>query len=199
MEIDILFNLFRLYVDKFLSLLSKRIHLSQGIDIKDLQDLYKTRYSRLLNYGRSLIGSKEDVREIINDVFVAVWRNRAHLDKERNLDAYLRRAVKNRCINYLKARKIQSVDIDEKAYYLTNSEDVDQILHFAELKAFMAECIDTLPPKCKQIFILSREENLPHKAIAKKLNLSVKTIENQISIALRKLRKLLEDSHFKTN
>ena len=172
--------------------------MNQGIDINDLQELYRTRYNRLLNYGRSLIGSTEDVKEIVNDVFMAVWRNRATIDKDRNLDAYLRRAIKNRCINYLKSNRIQSVDIDDKSYYLTNSEDVDQILHLAELKAFMAECIETLPPKCKEIFILSREENLSHKAIAKKLDLSVKTIENQISIALRKLRKLLADSHFKS-
>jgi RNA polymerase sigma-70 factor (ECF subfamily) len=93
---------------------------------------------------------------------------------------------------------MQSVDIDSKSYYLTDSVDVEQLLQLAELKAFLADSIDQLPPKCKEIFILSREENLSHKAIAKKLTLSVKTIENQISIALRKLRKMLDDSHFET-
>ena len=172
--------------------------MSKGIDINDLQEMYKQKYRFLVNYGRSLIGSTEDAKEIVDDVFVSFWRNRDHLDKARNLDAYLRRSVKNRCINYLKSNRMKSVDIDTKSYYLTDSVDVEQLLHVAELKAFLAESIDQLPPKCKEIFILSREENLPHKAIAKKLNLSVKTIENQISIALRKLRKMLDDSHFKT-
>jgi len=170
--------------------------LSKGIDIHDLQELYRTQYGRLLNYGRSLIGSTEDVKEIINDVFLAVWRNRATLDKDRNVEAYLRRAVKNRCINYLKANRMKKVDIEDKKYYLTNDETVDQLVHGAELKAFLYDCVEKLPPKCKEIFILSREENLPHKEIAKRLDLSVKTIENQISIALRKLRKMLEDSPF---
>ncbi len=172
--------------------------MSKGIDIQDLQSLYASQYGRLLNYGRSLIGSSEDVKEIINDVFLAVWRNRHHLDKERNIEAYLRRSIKNRCINYLKAKRVQSVDIETKSYYLTNDETVDELLYHAELKAFLYACVEKLPPKCKEIFILSREENLPHKEIAKRLNLSVKTVENQISIALRKLRKMLEDSHFKT-
>lgn len=170
--------------------------MSKGIDIHDLQELYRTQYGRLLNYGRSLIGSTEDVKEIINDVFLAVWRNRATLDKDRNVEAYLRRAVKNRCINYLKANRMKKVDIEDKKYYLTNDETVDQLVHGAELKAFLYDCVEKLPPKCKEIFILSREENLPHKEIAKRLDLSVKTIENQISIALRKLRKMLEDSPF---
>ncbi len=171
--------------------------MSQGIDINDLRDLYASQYNRLLNYGRSLIGSTEDVKEIINDVFVAVWRNRHTLDKERNIEAYLRRSIKNRCINYLKSKRMQSVDIDNKTYYLTTRETVDELLHEAELRVFIYDCIENLPPKCKEIFILSREENLPHKEIAKRLDLSVKTIENQISIALRKLRKMLEDSPFK--
>lgn len=171
--------------------------MSKGIDITDLQKLYATQYGLLLNYGRSLIGSTEDVKEIINDVFLAVWRNREHLDKERNIEAYLRRSIKNRCINYLKAKRMKKVDIEDKTYYLTTSETVDQLVHEAELRAFLYECVEKLPPKCKEIFILSREENLPHKEIAKRLDLSVKTIENQISIALRKLRKMLEDSPFK--
>ncbi len=171
--------------------------MAPGINIQDLQELYSQKYGRLLNYAKSLIGSAEDAKEIVNDVFLAVWRNRGHIDKERNLDAYLRRAVKNRCINYHKANRMKSVDIETKSYYLTNSDDLEHLMHVAELRAFLYECIEKLPPKCKNIFILSREENLSHKEIASKLNLSVKTIENQISIALRKLRKMLEDSHFK--
>lgn len=172
--------------------------MKSGIDIDDLQELYRLEYGKLLNYGRSLIGSTEDVKEIINDVFVAVWRNREHLDREKNISAYLRRSVKNRCINYFKAKRIQSVDIDNKTYYLSSPDNVEQMIQAAELKAFLYEAINDLPPKCKEIFILSREENLPHKDIAERLNLSIKTVENQISIALKKLRKALADSHFKT-
>lgn len=168
-----------------------------GIDISDLERLYQVNYGRLLNYGRSLIGSTEDAREIVNDVFVALWRNRAHIDTDRNLDAYLHRSVKNRCINYLKSNRLQSVDIDLKSYALSSSDDLDQQLHIAELRDFLYQSIQKLPPKCREIFILSREENLSHKAIAESLGLSVKTVENQISIALRKLRKMLEDSRFK--
>lgn len=164
--------------------------------ISDLETLYKSRARLLRYYATSMIGSEEDSREIVDDVFLAVWNNRDRIDMSRNVEAYLKRSVRNRCINHLKKRRLQLVESGDDLIHDQQMPSADELIHIADLELFIYESIEQLPPKCREIFIMSRDQKLSHKEIAQNLGLSAKTVENQISIALNKLRKMFDESPF---
>ena len=162
--------------------------MEKDFDINDLRDLHKRYYPILTAYARSIISSPEDAKEIVQDVFISMWKNRATIDMNKNLEAYLTKAVKNRCINFFKLKKHSTVDLDSVKEIGGQSINIGQQLELAELRLSIYKAIDELPPKCKQIFLLSRNDQLSYQEIADRLGISRKTVENQISIALRKLR-----------
>jgi RNA polymerase sigma-70 factor (ECF subfamily) len=156
--------------------------------IEDLRALHKRYFPLLTAYARSIISSHEDAKEIVQDVFISMWKNKDTIDKSRNLEAYLTRAVKNRCINYFKLKKKRTVDVDSLIDVKGHHINVTEQMELAEMRLWIYKAIDDLPPKCREIFLMSRDKQLSYKEIALELNISRKTVENQISIALKKLR-----------
>ncbi len=160
-------------------------------DKKAFESVFKAYYQDLVNYSHQFIQLQAISEEIVQDVFVSYWERRDTVEIKSSLKSYLYRAVKNRTINYIRLqlpKDQKTSDIDEVPIMVaeeSGSEDLS-LLH----KLISSE-INKLPAKCRTIFLLSRTEGLSHKEIAEELDLSVKTIENQIGIALKRLREVL--------
>ena len=158
-------------------------------DTQAYKQLFLLFYPSLVHFASSILKSKESAEEIVSDVFIKIWQKRQHLDKVENLSFYLFTAVKNRCINQFNDFKnrteidITDVAIEFKSFY----HDPEQILISAENIKQIREAIQELPPRCRLIFKLVKEEGLKYKEVAELLQLSVKTIENQMSLAFKKI------------
>jgi len=150
-------------------------------------DLY---YSRLCFFADKMLHDFDLSRSLVQQVFVELWVRKSRLQVN-SLQAYLYQAVKNAVLDLLKHRKVEQ-------QYLSSLEKVEETelnnrIEEAELADRINRAIQNLPEKCREVFVLCRFEELKYAEIAEKLNISVKTVEMQISIALKKLRKELYD------
>jgi RNA polymerase sigma-70 factor, ECF subfamily len=128
----------------------------------------------------------EEAREAVQEVFINVWDKRAQLSFDNELRYYLFRAVKNTCLNLIKKRRLDTVSLEEAMTAAIEQQNDDSETQ-SRFKAVMAQ-IDQLPEICREIFLMSRMEGLSHKEIAEILEIAPKTVENQIGIALKKIR-----------
>lgn len=145
---------------------------------------------KLIQFAISLVRSKEIAEELVEDVFVKLWANRQNIAEIENLTVYLYVAVKNRSLNALshKAKELMSAPFDYLDTTLDEfAPDPYDIMITSEMMASMQHAIDELPPRCKMIFKLIREDGLKYKEVADILNISVNTIDAQMAIALRKI------------
>lgn len=143
----------------------------------------------LQKFAYSICRNHQDAEEIVEDVFVRIWVKRKTLDQIENLKLYLYLATRNFSLNYIRARHgIQQFDIESMQVELQDLEpDPQQKLIHEEMKNQLKEAVSELPHKCKIIFKLVKEDGLKQKEVAELLHLSIKTVENQLSIAIKKL------------
>lgn len=152
---------------------------------------YKEIYSRYFNdicrFLNFYTNDYQTIEDVVQEVFVKLW-NEKDLKEIRYIKTYLLNSARNRMLNHLRDTENHKELLTEWAkseLELLNSTDcVDRNLFIV----YLHEAIDDLPIKCKEIFIASREEKMSYKEIASKFNISVKTVENQMGIALRKIR-----------
>jgi len=150
---------------------------------------------KLIHFAVSLVRSKEIAEEIVEDVFVKLWANRHRIIEIENLTVYLYVAVKNRSLNSLsqKARELIAAPFDFLDTTLDEfAPDPYDIMITREIMLSMQHAIDDLPPRCKMIFKLIREDGLKYKEVADILNISVNTIDAQMAIAVKKICKALQ-------
>ncbi len=168
-------------------------YLQQRIARFDDQQAYKLLFTALYPYlypfARTLVKAKEPAEEIVSDVFIKVWEKRKELEKIENLKVYLYVATRHIALNYLDKEKRNATNYldDLQSEFTSVYFDPEQLLITADMLALIQKAIDQLPPKCKIIFKLVKEDGLKYREVAEILNLSVKTVENQLAIALQKL------------
>ncbi|MGV8134019.1 MAG: RNA polymerase sigma-70 factor [Mangrovibacterium sp.] len=147
-------------------------------------------YTDLCNFVNLYVHDTVLAEEIVEDIFVYFWENKEHLRLTHSVKSYLFSASKYRSLNEIRnqnTRKrilqgLKITNVDDQA----NHEEF--YLDTEEFRSVLNAAIEDLPPKCKEIFLLCKVKNLSHREIAEKLNISAKTVENQITIALKKLR-----------
>jgi RNA polymerase sigma-70 factor (ECF subfamily) len=162
--------------------------MSEG-DEKAFRFFFDKYYSDLCNFVNQYINNPEMAEELVQDIFVYLWEKKSDISLHTSVKAYLFLASKNKCLNYLrntksKIRLLEKYQNENKAVQSTS----DLFLESEELKEILDKSINSLPNRCREIFLLSRQSELSHKEIADKLNISPKSVENQIGIALKKLR-----------
>jgi len=141
-----------------------------------LQKIFKHYYKYLVVTGYNITGDNEKAKDLVQDVFFELWKKREHINIQSSLKSYLRRAVVNRSLNYIKSQKrFDFGDDNFDKQTPDKSVSAQKKLEAEDLKAVINSAIDSLPTKCKAIFILSRFEKLSHKEIAAKLDISTKT------------------------
>ena len=164
--------------------------------------IYSTYFTKMIRFSQAYVIAEEDAENIVQDIFLYLWEHPEVFKTIDNMDAFLFTLVKNRCLNFLKhslyvnekKSSIQTVEELEMQMNLYSLQQFDEsFLTISDVENLINEVIDKLPERCKEIFILSRMEGLKYKEIAEQLNISVNTVENQMSIALRKLKIELKD------
>lgn len=148
----------------------------------------------LLNLAVCFVKDEAVAEEIVSDAFVNVWRNRSRLQEVENLKVYLYVAVKNLCIKHL-TRSKQVADFDFNDLHLetvaATTQSPEDLLVSKEVMSYIHRAVENLPPRCRLIFKLVREDGLKYKEIAQLLNISVKTIDTQMAIAAKKITQSL--------
>jgi RNA polymerase sigma-70 factor (ECF subfamily) len=164
-------------------------------DQQAFKQVYVCFYKRLYHFALAIVKTKEAAEEIVEDVFVKIWQNREHTGVIRNLKVYLYTATKNRSLNYLsqKARESITEPFDHIDIELDDTAiSPEQLMITAELFAKIQRAVEALPPRCKMIFKLVREDGLKYREVAEILNISVNTIDVQMAIAVKKISAALQ-------
>lgn len=157
----------------------------------DLNRLFKRFYPELCRYAFYLTTDKAIAEDMVQELFISLWEKRDKLNVE-NIESYLYKAVKNKSINFQQSyyRKNFQVGVSSNTTFSTNNTN-DEIT-YNELDHILKKAVNSLPAKCREIFYLKRFKDLSHKEVSKKLNVSEKTVENQMTIALRKISAFLD-------
>lgn len=157
------------------------------------KELFCLFYKPLLRFAYTFCHSHEMAEEIVSDVFISIWQRRAHLEDINNIKVYLYISTKNMALKYLlKQQKQVSITIDDLQVELESQyNNPEQLMMTAEMLARVEQAITHLPPRCKLVFKLIKEDGLRYKEVAEILGISVKTIDNQLAIALGKIGKAL--------
>ena len=163
-------------------------------DQKSFKQLYQLLFFKLYQFAYSFVQSKESAEEVVNDVFLCVWQKRKTLDTINNINVYLYVAVKNASLNYLRKNNLHiplSLD-DLVTYHLRITANPESIMITRELELSIRKAIEQLPPKCKIIFKMIKYDGLSYKEVAAILGISVKTVDTQLYIALKKLAHIIQ-------
>lgn len=168
-----------------------RVSKGDNIAFEEFVDAY---YQGLYSYAYQFLRDKMDAEELVLDVFVIVWQKRQNLINIKNIKSYLYKSVKNKVIDFSRANKnVNNISLDStfdtskiKISYtpeaeLISKEEIDKI----------NEAIEFLPKRCREVIYLIKNEQLSYKEVAEVMSISVKTVENQMTIALNKLSEKL--------
>lgn len=166
--------------------------LNKG-DIAAFEQIYQLYWSDLYNYAYNIVRNKIVCEEIIQETFFSLWTKREQLQITQSLKAYLFTAVKFQTINYIRSEKVKRDYASSYASFTKPAVDNsnEESIHLSDLKGIIENEVAKLPEKCQQIFRLSRNEHQSIKNIADLMNISHKTVENQLTKALRQLRSSL--------
>jgi RNA polymerase sigma-70 factor (ECF subfamily) len=164
-------------------------------DIKQFEMLFRSSYASLVKYAGTLVRDLDTSEEIVQDLFFRLWQDREKLRIESSLNGYLYRSVHNRCLHHIEHRKVVERYVTEvsQSGQLTDQNPSD-LLQYKELQAKISGVLERLPERCGQIFCMNRFEGLRYSEIAEKLSVSVKTVEANMSRALREFREALAEN-----
>jgi len=162
------------------------------LDKHRFEQLFRECFPPLCQFGRKYVGDLDAAKDIVHDVFINLWEKRETIDIDKPLRSYLYTAVHNRCLNHLRDnRRFVPRDLPAGAPELQELIDSGDVLEQEELMQHINQVLASLPEKCREIFLLNRFDGLKYREIAEKLDISVKTVETQMSRALKRLREQL--------
>ena len=158
-------------------------------NIQAFETLFRSYYEPLCRYAYTFVENKETSEEIVQDLFYTIWKDRQSLQIFTSVNGYLYRSVKNKSLQYLEKIKIR----DEYRDSYPDNTDIESItpqeeLEYKELEHYLQKSLCNLPERRRKIFCMNRMEGKKYNEIAKELNISVKTVEAEISKALKELR-----------
>ena len=171
-------------------LLLKLIKQGDQIAFRHLFYQYADSLERFITY---YIHDREKSQDLVLDIFTYIWENRQNFEIKLTLKAHLFQAARNKSFTYIRDKKIPVYLEEMEGMEIVQNYDSE--LELQELHHLIEEAVSLLPDKCREIFRKSREENLTNKEIAGQLHISEKTVEGQITIALKKIRIHLGDSY----
>ncbi len=171
-------------------------------DVSAFRGLFKKYYTPLCYYSMKTVGNKEIAEEVVSDVFMKFWRDRHKIQIHTSFDAYIFRSVKNHSLDYLRSSLNEKIIKEPITGYYNdtiaadNESPINQS-QYLETAQIIEEAISRLPQQCQLIFRMNRLDGLKYREVAQELNLSMKTIEAQVSKALKQLRtELVHQQYF---
>jgi RNA polymerase sigma-70 factor (ECF subfamily) len=166
----------------------------QAGDITAFEMIFKTYYQSLCNYAYSFVQDRDEAEEIVQGTFLSVWEKKDNLSIHTGVKPYLYAMVRNASLNVLKHEKIKKQHAEtELSLAERSTESVTRSVMASELEERIFKALNKLPEQCRLVFKLSRFEELKYAEIAEQLNISVKTVENQMGKALKIMREQLKD------
>ncbi len=174
--------------------------IKELFDLVRLQDdevAYKTLFIKLhkplCQFAYSILKSQQDAQDVVSDVFITIWEKRNQLTDITSPLAYCYTAVKNRALNILKQQKRQK-ELDNSEWLVPQNSvyfNPENLMMTEEIIQQIRLTIQNLPPRCRLIFKLTKDDGLKYREVAELLNISVKTVEAQMAIAMRRLAKCM--------
>jgi RNA polymerase sigma-70 factor (ECF subfamily) len=167
-------------------------------DLNAFEELYRKYYVFLCLIAENMVRDPADAKEIVSDVFVRLWNIREKIEINTSVKGYLIRAVRNTSLNYLGQKRQNGIltdrldDSDYQLYAWSSDYPLGRLFE-EEVRKILDQGIESLPDACREIFLLSRNEELKYCEIAEKLGISVNTVKTQLKIALSRLREALRD------
>lgn len=159
-------------------------------DKRAFDEIYRRYWSAMFHSAYNILKEREACLDIVQELFIWLWEHRISLNVV-SLKPYLMVAVKFKVANYIQRGKVRMSFFDKLKQIDEPYELVEDSFEVKEMMEIINHFTNQLPDKCREIFLLSRQENLSNKEIAERLNISVKTVENQMTIALKKMRSSL--------
>lgn len=164
------------------------------LDRSTFESLFRSEFKGLVRFAITYVKDYEAAREVVQEAFLTLWEKRREVDMEKSVKSYLSTAVRNRSLNYLRDnKKFDSGLMEVEGIFPEKAEEQSDMLVASELKNKIDTAINGLPEKCREVFLLNRNEHLKYKEIADRLGISVKTVETQMSKALQHLREHLKE------
>jgi RNA polymerase sigma-70 factor, ECF subfamily len=158
------------------------------------EELFRSYYEQLVSFASRIVGTSETAEEVVQEVFLSIWRNRARSDfSPKNLPAYLFGAVRKGATSHLRHSHVEQkwrdrVSRGENQLIFATAPAADDQTRFNEVVVAVRAAVDELPPRCRQAFLLRRQRGLSYAEIATVMGIAPKTVEVQIGAALRTLR-----------
>jgi RNA polymerase sigma-70 factor, ECF subfamily len=173
--------------------MSKELTHIQKLDERTIELLFKTYFKRLVYFAIRYLKDEDTAKEVVHDVFINVWEKRESVDREKSIKSYLYTAVYNRSLNHIRDNKKidNSLQVDESI--VSGSSEFQDIMQENELQSAIEDAVQQLPEKCREVFVMSRYQEMKYAEIGESLNISVKTVEAQVTKALKILRKALSE------
>lgn len=162
----------------------------------DFETLFRNHFTPLTNIAYSFVRDRDTACDIVQHVFIKLWDNIEKVNITSSEKSYLHRAVINTSLNYIEKNKKITLHSDLTSLenkVTTEISDDDKEDKNKKLNKLLYEAIDELPPKCREVFILSRVENMKNQEIANHLDISLKTVEKHVGKALKYLRQKLKN------
>ena len=176
------------------TLLEKQVILDlQKDSYSAFKQLYLAYSRRVYTLVYSYFKSKEDSEELVQEIFLKIWRYRGNLDPDRPFENYLFRLAKNEIISFIRKQKTKTVSLDGVTYEPSGGLEPDMVYSFKTSKETVRNIIGELSEKTRQVFLLRRVDNLSNSEIAQKLGISIKTVENHMTRAQNFIRVRLKE------
>lgn len=173
--------------------LARRMRLG---DERALEVIFRTYYPGLVGFVRRYVKTTEIAEELVQDLFLKIWSRRGSLGAIDSVKTYLFRAARNTALNHLRRRKLEHEWVEKEQGEVSEEQGMegsgDETVEESELAAAVRAAVDRLPPRCREVFMLSRDGGLTYAEIAKSLGISIKTVETQMGRALKALRENLK-------
>ena len=164
-------------------LLLERLSQNDHLALKEIYDLF---WERLYYFAYNILKDETVCDDMVQEIFVGLWEKR-HSNTIKNLGGYLHKSVKFQCLKHIRSNKIAE-DYISRFNHIRFLNQTEESIYFDELHCILNNSLDQLPDKCREIFRLSRFDQLSNREIAVKLDISIQTVKNQISKALQHIR-----------
>lgn len=171
------------------------LSLKEG-DINAFSQIFDRYGKRLYYFSIGYLKSPEDAEEIVQEVFLKIWNKREEISLLKSFESYLFTIAKNGILNTIRKSKSEQAYLNYAKLHPDKDVLLDEELNFIELEKAYRQSVEKLSPRRKEIYTLSREQSLTNAEIAEKMNISVKTVENQMTSAISEIRKNLRSLGF---
>ncbi|PIB35130.1 hypothetical protein BFP72_06835 [Reichenbachiella sp. 5M10] len=165
------------------------LHITDLSDERSFERVFKALYQPLIRFAYQYLSDEDLAEEIVQETFTSLWQKAKDIEIKTSIKSYLYGAVRNACLNNLKHQKVVRAH-EETVKHQSDAMEED-FLELDELQDKIDRALDQLPEKCREIFEMSRFEEMKYKEIAEQLQISIKTVETQMSRALKVMRTAL--------